>query len=909
MGKDNLKGTDKLKTELANQLYAAITDVILLACSIDVCVVVENPSNSLYWKTSFALKFLNAIQGVFTDFHNCCHGGGRDKLTRFWSNKKWMEPLGLKCDGSHLHQSWKPRIQDGKLVFPTAEEAAYPWMLCTRIANIAIQMGKQLGAVTHDNLDSQAKQPEFSMLNRYIFGALPRSTKLRPLVAEFAKFHFVVTPAQHVDHVKSVLQLCPKGSKVLSRRLWKWGKFRAEQFAGKCQFLGLTEQELLEDTTVECHHVGTPHEPLDFLGEALAAGHPKDLRRHVDPALHEVILDNFHRPPHLLAQRRIEFLKKYTELAQQCKPEELKLRLKMPAYLRQTLVGKRLILFGRMLSDLGFPDKRLVEDIASGFKLSGWMPDSELFPRQVKSPTLTQDALRKSTSSFNDKVFKQMQLRQEEELEQDTWNETEHELQQGWIWEDKSRDWTGKAVARRFGLKQSNKTRVIDDCTICGLNLTVGTKEKFALHSIDQLCSMVDHSFELAGKEHCPILGRTFDLKSAYKQFGLCEADRELLRIAVNKPGDPNPVLLGLNALPFGAVGSVAGFLRISFAVWWIGVFGLGIAWTAYFDDYSTLTRPELEASTNWSVKMLFELIGLTYAQDGPKAPPFSNVFKMLGLVVDLRKATSKAFFVSHTEERRSELQQSLEAIIQKGDLTQKEAERIRGRMLFFECFVFGRIANLDLKLFGDLCRAGRATSRVSTDEIQVVQRLCQRVQTGTAIPMGIQNLETWLIFTDGACEGDVPSGSIGGVLVAPNHRVVHHFGCLAPDNVMSLLLAHSSHPIHELEMIPILVSFQLWRNLLQGCQVVHYIDNESVRMALLRGSGETPVARMVANSIMAAEFESRTKSWYARVVSHSNIADAPSRLDFDQLHSLHSTFCAVDWNVVLMSCTPQTGG
>ena len=181
-----------------------------------------------------------------------------------------------------------------------------------------------------------------------------------------------------------------------------------------------------------------------------------------------------------------------------------------------------------------------------------------------------------------------------------------------------------------------------------------------------------------------------------------------------------------------------------------------------------------------------------------------------------------------------------------------------------------------------------------------VVLTYAERVQTGTAIPMGIQNLETWLIFTDGACEGDVPSGSIGGVLVAPNHRVVHHFGCLAPDDVMSLLLAHSSHPIHELEMIPILVSFQLWRNLFQGCQVVHYIDNESVRMALLRGSGETPVARMVANSIMTAEFESRTKSWYARVASHSNIADAPSRLDFDQLNSLHSTFCR--WTGTLCS-------
>jgi hypothetical protein len=82
-----LKGTDKLKTELANQLYAAITQVILLACSIDVCVVVENLSNSLYWKTSFALTFFDAIQGVFIDFHNCCHGGSRDKLTRSGATK------------------------------------------------------------------------------------------------------------------------------------------------------------------------------------------------------------------------------------------------------------------------------------------------------------------------------------------------------------------------------------------------------------------------------------------------------------------------------------------------------------------------------------------------------------------------------------------------------------------------------------------------------------------------------------------------------------------------------------------------------------------------------------------------------------------------------------------------------
>jgi ribonuclease HI len=165
----------------------------------------------------------------------------------------------------------------------------------------------------------------------------------------------------------------------------------------------------------------------------------------------------------------------------------------------------------------------------------------------------------------------------------------------------------------------------------------------------------------------------------------------------------------------------------------------------------------------------------------------------------------------------------------------------------------------------------------------------------------GNPNLETCLIFTDGACEGDVPPGSIGGVLAAPNHQVVHHFGCLTPNDVMSLFHAHSSHPIHELEMITILVSFQFWRDLLQGCQVVHYIDNESVRMVLLRCSGETPVARMVANSIMTAEFESRTKSWYARVARHSNMAEAPNSLDFDQLNSPQSTFF-LRWTGMLCS-------
>ena len=169
-------------------------------------------------------------------------------------------------------------------------------------------------------------------------------------------------------------------------------------------------------------------------------------------------------------------------------------------------------------------------------------------------------------------------------------------------------------------------------------------------------------------------------------------------------------------------------------------------------------------------------------------------------------------------------------------------------------------------------------------------------MNSGSAVPVSLKCLSTWLIFTDGACEGSGPTGSIGGVLVAPNHQAIRHFGCTVPNSVMQILLVHSKHPVHELEMIPILVALNLWSSFFGDCQVMHYIDNESVRLALLRGSGETVVAQKVAREIVKAEVEFSLKTLYARVASHSNIADGPSQDDFELVLNLGSTFCEVDW-------------
>ena len=116
-----------------------------------------------------------------------------------------------------------------------------------------------------------------------------------------------------------------------------------------------------------------------------------------------------------------------------------------------------------MLEDLDYPDKGLISDICQGFPLSGWMPRSGVFPPGVRLPAISvDDALLGSLDSFNSKVQQQMSMRQEQQLEDDTWAETQKELEKEWIWIDPDQSWKGKCVARRFGIHQGGKTRVID---------------------------------------------------------------------------------------------------------------------------------------------------------------------------------------------------------------------------------------------------------------------------------------------------------------------------------------------------------------------------------------------------------------------------------------------------------------
>ena len=87
--------------------------------------------------------------GYFVVFHNCCHGGLRQKLTKIWATHDWFESLHALRQNDPFHLDWKPVFDPTKkstVKFPTSSEAAYPFVLCKRLVDAVRKALLQEGA-------------------------------------------------------------------------------------------------------------------------------------------------------------------------------------------------------------------------------------------------------------------------------------------------------------------------------------------------------------------------------------------------------------------------------------------------------------------------------------------------------------------------------------------------------------------------------------------------------------------------------------------------------------------------------------------------------------------------------------------------------------------------------------------
>ena len=91
-----------------------------------------------------------------------------------------------------------------------------------------------------------------------------------------------------------------------------------------------------------------------------------------------------------------------------------------------------------MLEKIGYPDKSLISDICSGFRITGWVRDSGCFVRLPKQPSMTVKHLLGMTRGLNQAVLSRSSATEDSDLVRASWEETLEELDKQWIWKDDS---------------------------------------------------------------------------------------------------------------------------------------------------------------------------------------------------------------------------------------------------------------------------------------------------------------------------------------------------------------------------------------------------------------------------------------------------------------------------------------
>ena len=84
---------------------------------------------------------------------------------------------------------------------------------------------------------------------------------------------------------------------------------------------------------------------------------------------------------------------------------------------------------------------------------------------------------------------------------------------------------------------------------------------------------------------------------------------------------------------------------------------------------------------------------------------------------------------------------------------------------------------------------------------------------------------------------------------------------------------------IGQAELLPILMTKLTIPQVLAHRRIFFFIDNDSARMAMIRGISPSNSSHRIISSFVQDEAVRQTWTWFARIASHSNPGDGPSRL------------------------------
>jgi len=150
----------------------------------------------------------------------------------------------------------------------------------------------------------------------------------------------------------------------------------------------LTTSTMGEIASVGYKTVGVHRSPGEFVKQALASGHPGQNADEMPGPMKDAVAFISDHSPQAVAQHRSEVLRKMIASSSHLAEQENDLKKGMSLRRQQVLEGKRLLLFGELLSEAGSKDTSLLEDMCNGFDLTGKLPPSNHFAQKYRPAAL-----------------------------------------------------------------------------------------------------------------------------------------------------------------------------------------------------------------------------------------------------------------------------------------------------------------------------------------------------------------------------------------------------------------------------------------------------------------------------------------------------------------------------------------
>ena len=575
-----LSPRNRYRVTQANKLYEFVGKVLRFAASRNLIIVVENPRSSLFWLTSYWIK--KGVPLTFTAHQACQYGSTRPKWSVLAHSHPVFGAINKCCAGesaSHQHEPWGVVKSRQGTHFATSEETSYPLPLASAIATAFVKALISKGWTPPDDQWDIHNTTFTLQAARALSGPQPKASKFPPLVREHKHVILIQgppdqlhkSPVQPTQRLKANWPIPPSLQSAHSHAPIHSQLLRTTPIRSKGEVIGCNPSDNSARAQFHQQAWGVPHEPLDFVGQACLVGHPKSYQQVLPGPLKESIQWNFMQSSDAdLPEHRSRWLKHWVNRAKELTEEEAVLKSQLAPHLANIIAPKRVLLWKEMLEAAQYPDLGVVGELIEGTTLTGVVPSCPIFEKSFRPAELDERQLREGSRALNKAIFHATTSSGDAEVDATVYEKTLEEVGMGWargpIHEEDLP--SSYVLSKRFGLKQPNKIRLIDDLSVSLVNGTVQAIDSPKPHTTDVIAAAVNLMLSFESKEH--IAGRAFDLKPAYKQMAISPNSLWCSFVSVFNPKTRKREVFQLLAVPFGGARSVYSFSEfpIVYGIW-----------------------------------------------------------------------------------------------------------------------------------------------------------------------------------------------------------------------------------------------------------------------------------------------------------------------------------------------------